>query len=51
VAEIIVRCARRPRPEVMVYPLTRIMVILNALSPRIMDRILAAYWRKIRPGL
>jgi short-subunit dehydrogenase len=51
VAEVIVRCARRPRPEVMVYPPARLMVIVNALWPRLMDRVLAAYWRKMRPGL
>jgi short-subunit dehydrogenase len=51
VADVIVRCARRPRPEVMVYPPARLMVIMNAMAPRLMDRVLAVYWRKIRPGL
>ena len=51
VAEVIVRCARRPRAEILVYPPARLMVILNAVSPWLMDRILATYWRKIRPGL
>ena len=50
VAEVIVRCARRPRPEVMVYPPARLMVVLNAVAPRMIDRILAIYWKKIRPG-
>jgi hypothetical protein len=27
------------------------MVILNAVAPRLMDRILSVYWRKIRRGL
>ncbi len=51
VADIIVRCARRPRVEVMVYPPTRLMAILNAAAPMLMDRILARLWAKIRPGL
>jgi NAD(P)-dependent dehydrogenase (short-subunit alcohol dehydrogenase family) len=51
VAEVLVRCVRRPRPEVLVYPPARLMVILNAVAPRLMDRILSVYWRKIRRGL
>ena len=51
VGEVVVRCARRPRAEVMVYPPARLMVILNAFSPWLMDRILGAYWRRVRPGL
>lgn len=51
VAEAVVRCARRPRPEVMIYPPARLMVILNALSPRLMDRLLNSYWKKVRPGV
>jgi short-subunit dehydrogenase len=51
VAELILRCARRPRPEVIVYPPARAMVILNAVAPRLVDRVLAAYWKRIRPGV
>jgi short-subunit dehydrogenase len=51
VAEIILRCARRPRAEVMVYPPARLMVVLNALWPGLVDRVLAAYWKKVCPGL
>jgi short-subunit dehydrogenase len=51
VAEVILRCVRRPRPEVIVYPPARLMVILNAMAPRLMDRLLARYWKKARPGL
>lgn len=51
VAEVILRCARRPRAEVILYPPARLMVVLNALWPRLMDRVLAAYWKKMRPGL
>lgn len=51
VAAVILRCVRRPRPEVMVFPLTRPLIVLNALAPRLMDRILRSYWRKVRPGV
>ncbi len=51
VAEVIVRCARRPRAEMMVYPPVRLMVVLNAVWPGLMDRALAVYWKKMRPGL
>ena len=51
VAQIIVRCARRPRTEVLVYRPARLMVVLNAVWPRLMDHALAAYWKKVRPGL
>jgi len=50
VAELILRCARRPRPELIVYRPARLMVILNAISPRLLDRVLATYWKRIRPG-
>ncbi len=49
VAAVILRVARRPRPEVMVYPPARLMVILNAISPRLVDRIMAVYWKRVRP--
>jgi len=51
VAGVILGCVRRPRLEVMVYPPARLMVILNAVAPRLMDRILGQYWKKVRPGL
>jgi short-subunit dehydrogenase len=37
VAEAIVRCARSPKAEVYVYPPSRILVLLNALSPSLVD--------------
>ena len=48
VAAVILRVARRPRPEVMVYPPARLLVILNAISPRLADRIMAVYWNRVR---
>jgi NADP-dependent 3-hydroxy acid dehydrogenase YdfG len=37
VAEAIVRCARRPRPEVYPYPPSRAIVWLNAVAPGLCD--------------
>ena len=51
VAAAIVQCVRRPRAEVMVCRPARLLVILNALAPRLVDRILGAVWKKVRPGL
>ena len=47
VARAIVRCARKPRPEVIVYPPARILVLINALSPRLADLILLGFRRKL----
>lgn len=47
VAEAIVRCARRPRPEVLVYPPARLLVILNALAPRLADALLLRFRRRL----
>jgi short-subunit dehydrogenase len=51
VAARIVQCVRQPRAEVMIHRPARILVILNAVAPRLVDRILGAYWAKVRPGL
>jgi len=45
VAEAIVRCARRPRPEVYPYPLSRAIVWLSALAPGLSDWLA---WRAAR---
>jgi short-subunit dehydrogenase len=37
VAQAIVSCAKTPKPEVYVYPPSRILVLLNAISPRLVD--------------
>lgn len=58
-ARAIVRCAKRPRPEVILYPPARIFVLINALSPRLADRILLGFRRRLfkkqrevaRPGV
>jgi NAD(P)-dependent dehydrogenase (short-subunit alcohol dehydrogenase family) len=41
VAEAIVKCARRPRPEVYPYRLARALVWINALWPAMADRLCA----------
>jgi short-subunit dehydrogenase len=51
VAARIVECVRRPRAEVMIHRPARFLVILNAVAPRLVDRILGAYWKKVRPGV
>ncbi len=51
VAQAILACVRRPRAEVMICPPARLLVVLNALAPELMDRALARYWKKIRPGV
>ncbi len=51
VAACIVRCVYRPRVEVMVHRLARVLIVLNAVAPRLVDRILGAYWKRVRPGL
>jgi len=45
VARAIVRCARRPRPEVYPYPLSRAIVWLGALAPGLSDWLA---WRAAR---
>ncbi|MGH7361472.1 MAG: SDR family oxidoreductase [Candidatus Methylomirabilales bacterium] len=50
VAGAIVRCARRPRPEVLVYPPARLLVILNALAPRLADSLLLRFRRRLLGG-
>jgi short-subunit dehydrogenase len=46
VARAIVRCARRPRPEVYPYPPARLLAALSALTPRIADWLMDAAMRR-----
>jgi len=46
VARAIVRCAKRPRPEIYPYPLSRGVVWLNALAPSLGDWLWARAARK-----
>lgn len=50
VAAKILSCLRRPRPERMVFAPARVMVILNAVSPRFTDWLLTRVGRRLRPG-
>jgi short-subunit dehydrogenase len=47
VAELIVRCAKHPRPEVYPYLPSRLLVVMNALAPRLVDRLLARFSPKL----
>jgi short-subunit dehydrogenase len=40
VARAIIRCAVSPRPEVILYPPARLLVVLNALSPTLADWVI-----------
>lgn len=46
VAQAIVRCARRPRAEVLPSPWLRAAILLNAVSPRLVDALLARVVRR-----
>jgi short-subunit dehydrogenase len=46
VAGAIVRCARRPRPEVYPYPPARILAVLSALAPGFVDWMVARLLRR-----
>ena len=46
VARAIVACVRRPAPEVYPYGFSRGLTILNALAPRLTDRIVRRYGRR-----
>ena len=43
VAQAIVGCIKRPRVEVLPFPPSRILMVLNALSPGLVDRIARRY--------
>lgn len=46
VADAIVRCIERPRPEVYPYGLSRGLTMLNALAPGFTDRFVRKYGRR-----
>ena len=50
VAVAILRCAKRPRPEVLVFPPARLLVILNAIAPRLADSLLLRFRRRLLGG-
>jgi short-subunit dehydrogenase len=46
VAQSIVRCLKHPKPEVYPHWPSRLLVILNALAPRLSDHIIKRFGRK-----
>lgn len=45
VARAIVACVERPRPEVFPHRLSRALVVLNSLAPRVTDRLVRRFAR------
>jgi NADP-dependent 3-hydroxy acid dehydrogenase YdfG len=45
VAEAMLRCVRRPRPEVYPHAMSRALTILNAVAPGLCDRVVLRYAR------
>lgn len=52
VAAAIVKCIRRPRPEVYPHGTSRALAILNAVAPGFTDRVVRRYGRRriVQPG-
>ena len=50
VARAVVACVERPRAEVYPHAKSRGLVILNALAPRLTDRLVQKYGRRRRPA-
>jgi hypothetical protein len=46
VADAIVTCVRRPRPEVYPHATSRALAVLNAVAPGLTDRIVRRYGRR-----
>ena len=46
VARAIVRCVRRPRPELYPKPIARVLTILNAVAPAATDRFVRRWGRR-----
>lgn len=45
VAKAIVRCAENPRPEVLPLPFARLLILMNATMPGVLDFFLRRYYR------
>ena len=50
VADAIVRCIIRPRPEVYPYPRARLLSVLNVLAPATTDRFMQRFGRHRKPS-
>jgi short-subunit dehydrogenase len=46
VAAAVVRCMKRPKPEVFPYGVSRVLVWANAFSPALVDRIMTRIYRR-----
>jgi short-subunit dehydrogenase len=46
VAAAAVRCMKRPKPEIFPYGMSRALVWANALSPNLVDRLMARIYRR-----
>ncbi|HEX3033549.1 MAG TPA: SDR family NAD(P)-dependent oxidoreductase [Thermodesulfobacteriota bacterium] len=47
VAHAIVKCAENPRPEVLPFPLARLLFMINSTWPGILDFILRRYYKSV----
>lgn len=45
VADAIVRCAENPKPEVLPFPLAKILILMNAAMPGVLDFFLRTYYK------
>lgn len=45
VADAIVKCAENPKLEVLPFPLARLLIVINAIAPGILDFILRRYYK------
>ncbi len=45
VARAIVHCIKRPKAEVYPYPISRLLVWINAVAPSLVDRVMTPYLR------
>ncbi|MER3446333.1 MAG: hypothetical protein C4291_05550 [Candidatus Dadabacteria bacterium] len=45
VANAIVKCAENPRPEVLPFPLARVLILMNASIPGVLDFFLRTYYK------
>ncbi len=45
VADAIVKCAENPKPEVFPFPLARVLILINATMPGVLDFVLKKYYK------
>ena len=47
VAQAIVKCAENPKTEVLPFPLARLLIVINAIAPSLLDFILRKYYKSM----